>query len=132
MKKTILTTVVMTLLGTSMIAQTNNAGTFKANQKSFSNFVKPNPNRCSTPPPTKKWDEEFNKMVDQHKQDMLTARAANPNAITSTTYTIPIIFHVIHEGEAVGTGHNISQAQIQSQITILNADYGGTGFNTSL
>ena len=36
---------------------------------------------------------------------------------------IPIIVHVVHNGEAVGTGTNISQAQVQSQITVLNEDF---------
>jgi PKD repeat protein len=47
------------------------------------------------------------------------------------TYTIPVIVHVIHNGENVGTGTNISQTQVNSQISVLNADYAGTGFNVS-
>lgn len=38
--------------------------------------------------------------------------------------TIPVIVHVIHNGDAVGVNENISQAQINSQITALNNDYG--------
>jgi hypothetical protein len=37
--------------------------------------------------------------------------------------TIPIVVHVIHNGEAIGTGTNISNAQIQSQIDVLNEDF---------
>jgi len=37
--------------------------------------------------------------------------------------TIPIVVHVIHNGEAVGEGSNISEAQIQSQIQVLNEDF---------
>jgi len=37
--------------------------------------------------------------------------------------SIPIIVHVIHNGEAVGSGTNISQAQVQSQIEVLNEDF---------
>ncbi len=36
---------------------------------------------------------------------------------------IPVVVHVLHNGEAVGTGKNISDAQILSQITVLNEDY---------
>ena len=43
--------------------------------------------------------------------------------VQAVTYTIPVIVHVIHNGEAVGTGYNISAAQIQSQIDRLNEDY---------
>ncbi len=37
--------------------------------------------------------------------------------------TIPVVFHVIHYGEDVGTGRNISQAQVNSQITVMNEDF---------
>lgn len=36
---------------------------------------------------------------------------------------IPVVFHVIHSGEPIGNGKNISDAQIQSQIEVLNEDY---------
>jgi hypothetical protein len=39
------------------------------------------------------------------------------------TYTLPVVVHIIHNGEAVGTGTNISQAQVQSQLDVLNEDY---------
>lgn len=48
--------------------------------------------------------------------------------------TIPVIVHIIHNGDAVGFNENLSQAQVNSQFDILNNDYGrisGTpGFNT--
>ncbi|MES2286060.1 MAG: T9SS type A sorting domain-containing protein [Bacteroidota bacterium] len=40
-----------------------------------------------------------------------------------TVYTIPVIVHVIHNGEAIGTGSNLSQAQVNSQLQILNEDF---------
>ncbi len=43
--------------------------------------------------------------------------------------TIPVIVHVVHNGEAVGTGTNLHQAQIMSQFDVLNADYAGQGWN---
>lgn len=36
---------------------------------------------------------------------------------------IPVVVHVISKGEALGTGANISDAQVISQITTLNNDY---------
>src|SRR6266850_650573 len=49
--------------------------------------------------------------------------------------SIPIIVHVVHNGEAIGSGLNISQAQIQAQIDVLNEDFrrkpGTPGFNTN-
>lgn len=40
-----------------------------------------------------------------------------------TVYTIPVVIHVIHNGSAVGTSYNISDAQVLSQIDVLNEDY---------
>jgi hypothetical protein len=41
----------------------------------------------------------------------------------AATYTLPVVVHVIHSGEAVGTGTNLSQVQVQSQLDVLNEDY---------
>lgn len=37
--------------------------------------------------------------------------------------TIPIVFHIVHNGEAVGTGANLSQQQVMSQVQVLNEDF---------
>jgi len=38
-------------------------------------------------------------------------------------YYIPVVVHVVHNGEPVGVGPNISFEQIQSQIEVLNEDF---------
>ena len=40
--------------------------------------------------------------------------------------TIPIVFHVLHLGEAVGTGTNLSDARLIDQVEVLNAAYSQT------
>lgn len=47
------------------------------------------------------------------------------------TLTVPVVVHVIHSGEAVGTGSNISDARIQAQIDILNEDFSAMNANYS-
>lgn len=46
---------------------------------------------------------------------------------------IPVVVHVVHDGESVGTGRNISALQVESQITVLNEDFrkmaGTPGYN---
>lgn len=42
---------------------------------------------------------------------------------SSAVITIPVVVHVIHFGEAVGTGANISENQVLSQIIALNEDF---------
>ncbi|HMQ00444.1 MAG TPA: M43 family zinc metalloprotease, partial [Cyclobacteriaceae bacterium] len=41
----------------------------------------------------------------------------------SQTIIIPVVVHVIHNGEAIGSGTNIPDAQIHSQISVLNKDF---------
>lgn len=47
--------------------------------------------------------------------------------------TLPVVVHVVHNGEQVGQGRNISAAQVASQIEVLNEDFrrmtGTNGFN---
>lgn len=53
--------------------------------------------------------------------------------IEETIYRIPVVVHVVHNGQPVGTGPNISEAQVQSQIEVLNEDFrrkaGTNGFD---
>lgn len=62
-------------------------------------------------------------------------QAKKQSRIIGGVYQIPVIFHVINNGEAVGSGSNISQAALQSQIDVLNEDYrrkvGSNGYNTN-
>jgi hypothetical protein len=49
-------------------------------------------------------------------------------------FTIPLVIHVLHNGEPIGTGANISDAQVLSQVQVFNEDFrrmvGTRGFNS--
>lgn len=47
----------------------------------------------------------------------------NETLRTQSTYKIPVVVHIIHNGEPVGTDTNIPDEQIFSQIDVLNKDY---------
>lgn len=47
----------------------------------------------------------------------------NSRAKTTATYVIPVVVHILHNGEPVGSGTNIPVAQVTSQIKVLNEDY---------
>ena len=36
---------------------------------------------------------------------------------------IPVVVHIVHSGEVIGIGRNISDAQVNSQIAVLNEDF---------
>src|SRR5258705_1159132 len=62
--------------------------------------------------------------IDQFEswmRDKLTkkSQAFKADRVTGN-YVVPIVGHVIHNGESVGTGSNIPDAQILSQIDVLN------------
>jgi len=42
---------------------------------------------------------------------------------TQSVYTIPVVVHIIHNGEAIGSGTNISNNQIISQLNAMNKDF---------
>ena len=44
---------------------------------------------------------------------------------TSTEYTLPVVVHILHHGEAVGVGNNLSDARVQEAIDAMNADFRG-------
>lgn len=45
--------------------------------------------------------------------------------------TIPVVVHVISNGQALGVAPNITDAQVQSQINVLNEDFSKTGFGSN-
>ncbi len=53
----------------------------------------------------------------------LQNRIAQESGAAGGIITLPVIVHIIHNGESVGTGSNISAAQVQSQIDVLNEDF---------
>lgn len=104
--KKILTTISLLLFGITIYAQQENQS-------------------CGTSVPSEMWENEFQKLILEYKTNPKSQKQS------STIYTIPIIFHVIHSGQPIGTFPNISQGQINSQITVLNQDFSGNGFNSS-
>ncbi len=77
--------------------------------------------------------EDFERAIENKLREMsLRGAAARTQA---GVVTLPIVVHIVHNGEAVGTGPNLSQAQVQAQIEVLNEDFrrkaGTPGFNNS-
>ncbi len=84
--------------------------------------------RCGFEEITKKrMKENPNYEIAIKKVDKLTKEwvNANPNYSTKTIITIPIVVHVVWRTNT----HNISDAQIQSQIAVLNKDYRRTNID---
>ncbi|MCF6142289.1 T9SS type A sorting domain-containing protein [Flavobacterium sp. K77] len=87
-----------------------------------------NPQRLST--------KEFEQWLAPKVQlEQARKRNSNKTAQTSAVITIPVVVHVIHNGDAVGTDENLFAEQINSQIRVLNEDFrrkiSTPGFNTN-
>ena len=48
-----------------------------------------------------------------------------------TTYTVPVVFHVLHSGENVGTGANVSDAALIAALAQVNKDYAKQNSDTT-
>lgn len=137
MKKVLLTSTAIALLSAGSMAQ---SGRLKQNalktqipaqvahenhehEANKSNYV-----RCSTISPGDEWDAGFNKLVQHYAEELAAGKSSAAN------YTIAVVYHIIHNNETVGgaNSYNLSQAQINSQTNVLNADYAGTNSDISL
>jgi hypothetical protein len=69
-------------------------------------------------------DSAFKKSLELYEQKTLKyvkeQQALGPFTKKATVYSIPVVVHVIHLGEPIGTGTNISDAQITSAIDGIN------------
>ncbi|MGV3458821.1 MAG: T9SS type A sorting domain-containing protein [Flavobacterium sp.] len=84
-----------------------------------------NPNRATT--------EQFEQWLAPKIQEAQTRRMASPDAV-AVVITIPVVVHVIHNETSL-INENIADAQVLSQITVLNQDYrrmlNTPGYNTN-
>jgi hypothetical protein len=145
MKKSLLSLIALGVFTLSAIGQNNALDVFpRAAAVMSGNISKPQPNVVPLAP------GEYEKCGQKSHSDALAAVNAryregrisadneirriveefeSGNRAAPPVYTIPVVFHVIHKGEAVGSGTNISDAQIQSAIAALNRDYRRTSAN---
>lgn len=85
-------------------------------------LISPRPG-CGTKTPSAEWDIWFNEKVKAYKATEISRK------VPPVTITIPVIVHVLHGGQNPGIYPNISGAQINSQISVLNDDFNGNGYN---
>lgn len=65
--------------------------------------------------------------LKQYNERLLKGKNENIPAVIR----IPVVVHVLHNGESIGTGQNISMIQIESQIEVLNEDFRRQNANAS-
>ena len=70
-------------------------------------------------------DSNYYRKEIEAEQKIAQYISQNQFRSSSSIYTIPVVVHVLHLGELIGVGTNISDAQIQSAIANLNDVYRG-------
>lgn len=71
--------------------------------------------------PSRATTEAFEQWIAPKIQEAKERMASGRN--TTTVVSIPVVVHVIHNGDALGSGENITDARVLSQITVLNQDF---------
>lgn len=71
--------------------------------------------------PDRQSTEEFEQwlapLIEEIKRNQANGREIQ------AVYNIPVVIHIVHNGDCIGTGENITDAQAISQINVLNQDY---------
>jgi len=77
-------------------------------------------------------DPEFAEWVKNTKENVAEMVANHQNMtgfVLPPIIDIPVVVHVIHQGEAEGVGPNLSVGQIEAQIAVLNEAFSATNVN---
>ncbi len=125
MIKKSLTLLSLSLMLVSAFAQNGNFKPLSRNKKHRcytveiqDKFLKSHPN-AETPAQFEGWLQS--KIAERKRA--ISAQGKKSTFGTVTQYTLPIVFHIVHNGEAVGTTPNVSASFIQAQLLQLNKDY---------
>lgn len=108
-------------LGRGVAREDKHNGFVRCLTTEYENYLQEkNPKRLNT--------EQFEEWLSPLIKKQLENRSQVGNVIT-----IPVVVHVIHNGQEIGVAPNITDAQIQSQLTVMTQDYrrmaGTRGFN---
>lgn len=90
-------------------------------------FLAPRGRRCGTPVPSPAEEQAVEALAEPALEELRWQREQYGVAAWSST-TIPVAFHVIHDGNE----GELSATQIQAQISHLSSTYQGTGFSFEL
>jgi len=112
------------LLATSLVFQFTNAqtGGWCSTMQNINRQVQANPLLA----------EKLEEMKDYLAQQQINTAQRDAQATNAATIYIPVVFHIVHNGDPLGTGENITDAQCISQLNAMNLHYNGLDPNVSL
>jgi hypothetical protein len=66
--------------------------------------------------------------IERHTENFIRTHQEGDRVVI----TIPVVFHIVHNGDALGTNENISDALVQAQLDQLNQDFSLTNSDANL
>lgn len=85
-------------------------------------FLSFSQDRCGVGPRDEVQAERFEIWLKAKQQERI-AKGIDGTQKQNEVYYLPVVFHIIHQGENVGVGDNISDERIIEQVEILNEDF---------
>lgn len=73
-------------------------------------------------------ETEMEKNFSKFKQN----KALNKSTVSTKSYTIPVVFHILHTGQATGTSPNVSDASVLALMDQVNKDFQRKSADTTL
>lgn len=70
----------------------------------------------------KETTKQFEEWLSNHRKNTLSP--FNSTRKNKEIFQIPVVFHIIHRGEDLGIGTNVSDEKVLEQLSILNDDFG--------
>lgn len=65
----------------------------------------------------------FEQWLTEKLPETLILQQARKKSVKAEPYKIQMVVHIIHNGEPIGQGTNLSDAQVLSQVEVLNKDF---------
>ena len=78
---------------------------------------------CATTENNEAMQQQLERLIPGYDRNARPTPPAGLQRVAVQNYRIPVVFHVINNGEAVGTGTNIPDARILEQMDRLNVDF---------
>lgn len=105
------------------VGQGFSQGQFKLPKKKIRCYTAENMQEFNKTNPSAATDQDFENWLQPLIYQFKKTHNAGAQNGTLTSYKVPIVFHIIYNGEAEGTASNVSQASIIEEVLQLNKDY---------
>lgn len=90
--------------------------------------------RCAVPKILEEREKKYPELNTENFEKWLANKkktVANLSQRQQATVQIPVVFHIIHNGEPVGVGGNLLKSRIDRQLEILNEDFNRLNLDAS-